>query len=58
MLGHKSSDIALKAYAKAYKLFKDKNKRKGRALFLEKGHTGGTLNNVTYCKSPKTGEKR
>ena len=58
MLGHKSSDITLKTYAKAYKLFKDKNKRKARALFLSKGHTGGTLNNVTYCKPPTIGEKR
>ena len=56
MLGHKSSDITLKAYAKAYKLYKDKNKRKGRALFLSKGHSMGTVNNITYCKLPKTGE--
>ena len=46
MLGHKSSDITLKTYAKAYKLFKDKNKRKARALFLTKGHTEGTPEKV------------
>jgi hypothetical protein len=33
-------------YAKAYKLFKDKNKRKARALFLTKGHTEGTPEKV------------
>jgi len=39
MLGHKSSDITLKTYARAYKLSDDKEKRKKRALFLEKGHS-------------------
>jgi integrase len=37
MLGHKSSDITLKAYAKAYRISHNKNERKQRALFLEKG---------------------
>ncbi len=37
MLGHKSSDITLKAYAKAYRVSHNKDERKKRALFLEKG---------------------
>jgi len=43
MLGHKSSDITLKAYAKAYKISHNKNERKQRALFLEKRHSMGTV---------------
>ncbi len=43
MLGHKSSDITLKAYAKAYKISHNKNERKQRALFLEKRHSLGTV---------------
>lgn len=43
MLGHKSSDITLKAYAKAYNISHDKNERKQRALFLEKRHSLGTV---------------
>lgn len=58
MLGHKSSDITLKTYAKAYKLIRDKNKRQRRALFLEKGHSMGTVNNVNFRKAPKIGENR
>ncbi len=37
MLGHKSSDITLKAYAKAYRISHKKDERKERALFLKKG---------------------
>ena len=37
MLGHKSSDITLKVYAKAYRISHNKDERKKRALFLEKG---------------------
>lgn len=37
MLGHKSSDITLKAYAKAYRISHNKDERKERALFLKKG---------------------
>jgi len=37
MLGHKNSDITLKTYAKAYSISHNKNERKKRALFLEKG---------------------
>ncbi len=43
MLGHKSSDITLKAYAKAYNISHNKNERKQRALFLEKRHSLGTV---------------
>lgn len=58
MLGHKSSDITLKTYAKAYELSKDKSKRQKRAEFLEKGHSLGTVNNLDYHKAPKIGENR
>jgi len=58
MLGHKGSDITLKTYARVYKLIRDKNKRQKRALFLEKGHSMGTVNNVNYDKAPKLGETR
>ncbi|MEA2049363.1 MAG: site-specific integrase [Campylobacterota bacterium] len=43
MLGHKSSDITLKAYAKVYRISHNKNERKKRALFLEKRHSLGTV---------------
>lgn len=46
MLGHKSSDITLKTYAKAYNISHNKNERKKRALFLEKRHSLGTVENV------------
>ena len=55
MMGHKSSDITLKTYARAYKLSEDKEKRKKRALFLEKGHSMGTVNNLTYNKPHEIG---
>jgi len=58
MLRHKSSDITLKTYARAYKLTRDKNKHQKRALFLEKRHSLGTVNNVHYLKAPKIGEIR
>jgi len=58
MLGHKSSDITLKTYARAYKLSDDKKKRKKRALFLEKRHSLGTVNNMNYNKAPNIGENR
>ena len=43
MLGHKSSDITLKTYARAYRISHNKNERKKRALFLEKRHSLGTV---------------
>jgi integrase len=43
MLGHKGSDITLKAYAKAYRVSNNKHERKQRALFLRKGHSLGTV---------------
>ena len=43
MLGHKNSDITLKTYAKAYRISHNKNKRKKRALFLDKRHSLGTV---------------
>ena len=58
MLGHKSSDITLKTYARAYKLSEDKEKRKKRALFLEKRHSMGTVNNLTYNKPHEIGVPR
>ena len=58
MLEHKSSDITLKTYARAYELSKDKSKRQKRAEFLEKGHSLGTVNNIDYLKAPKIGENR
>lgn len=48
MLGHKSSDITLKTYAKAYNISHNKNERKKRALFLEKRHS---LDTVEYMNS-------
>jgi len=55
MLGHKSSDITLKTYARAYEVLRDKSKRQKRAAFLEKGHSLGTVNNVDYLKARETG---
>ena len=55
MLGHKNSDITLKSYAKAYNISRDKDSQKERALFLNKGHSMGTLNNVTYEEALKIG---
>ena len=51
MLGHKSSDITLKIYAKAYRISHNKNERKQRALFLEKGHSLGTVDNLYLNKA-------
>lgn len=48
MLGHKGSDITLKAYAKAYKISHNKNERKQRALFLEKRHSLGTVERLCF----------
>ncbi len=53
MLGHKSSDITLKTYARVYQLSKDKSNRQKRAEFLDKGHSLGTVNNVNYPKAKK-----
>ncbi len=39
----------------AYKLSDDKEKRKKRALFLEKGHSLDTVNNVHYLKARNIG---
>ena len=35
MMAHKSANITLKVYAKAYKVLKDKNLQKKRASFLD-----------------------
>lgn len=51
MLGHKSSDITLKTYAKAYNISHNKNERKQRALFLEKRHSLGTVDNLSPCEA-------
>ncbi len=56
MLGHKNSNITLKSYAKAYDISRDKDSKKQRALFLNKGHSMGILNNVTYNEPLKIGE--
>ena len=58
MMGHKSSDITLKVYAKAYKVIKDKNKRKKRADFLDNWHKSGTANNPMYGKPQEIGVSR
>ena len=58
MMGHKSADITLKVYAKAYKVLKDKNLRKKRASFLDNWHKSGTADNAMYRKAPKLGEIR
>jgi len=55
MMGHKSADITLKVYAKAYKILKDKNLRKKRASFLDNWHKSGTVNNPMYDKPLKMG---
>ncbi len=55
MLGHKSSDITLRTYAKAYRVNEDKTQRPRRAQFLEKGHSMGTVNNIGYSKSKEIG---
>lgn len=58
MMGHKSSDITLKVYAKAYKVIMDKNKRKKRADFLDNWHKSGTANNPMYNKPQEIGVSR
>ena len=58
MMGHKSSDITLKVYAKAYKVIKDKNKRKKRAKFLDNWQKSGTANNPMYDKPQEIGVSR
>jgi integrase len=55
MMGHKSSDITLRVYAKAYKIDKDKKLRKQRADFLENWHKFGTVNNLMYEKPLEIG---
>jgi len=57
MMEHKSSDITLKVYAKAYKVIKDKSLRKKRANFLENWHKSGTANNAKYDKALEIGVK-
>ncbi len=58
MMGHKSSDITLKVYAKAYKVLKDKNLRKKRASFLDNWHKSGTVNNPMYDNPHEIGVQR
>jgi len=58
MMGHKSSDITLRVYAKAYKVIKDKLLRKKRANFLDNWHKSGTANNPLYDKPPVAGVSR
>lgn len=55
MMGHKSSDITLKVYAKASKVMKDKNARKKRASFLDNWHKSGTANNALFDKPQEIG---
>lgn len=50
MMGHKSANITLKVYAKAYKVLKDKNLQKKRASFLDDWHKSGTANIPIYDK--------
>ncbi len=57
MMGHKSSDITLRIYTKAYKIHKDKKLRKQRADFLENWHKSGTVNNLMYEKEREIGVK-
>jgi len=58
MMGHKNPNITLMVYASAYKLSKDKKKRKIRGKFLVDWHKSGTTNNTMYHKAPKLGEIR
>jgi len=44
MMGHKSPDITMKVYTKAYKVIKEKKARKKIGSFLEDWHQSGTLN--------------
>ena len=58
MMGHKSADITLRVYAKAYRLLKDKTLRKKRAPFLDNWHKSGTVNNPMYDKAHEIGVQR
>jgi len=58
MMGHKNPNITLMVYASAYKLVKEKKKRKKRGQFLANWHKSGTANNAMYRKAPKLGEIR
>ena len=58
MMGHKNPNITLMVYVSAYKLAKDKKKRKKRGKFLADWHKSGTANNLMYIKAPKIGENR
>lgn len=58
MMGHKSADITLRVYAKAYKILKDKTLRKKRASFLDNWHKSGTANNPMYDKPHEIGVPR
>ena len=58
MIGHKNLNITLTVYASAYKLEKDKQKRKKRGKFLADWHKSGTTNNPMYHKAHKIGEIR
>lgn len=58
MMGHKSADITLRVYAKAYKVLKDKTLRKKRASFLDNWHKSGTANNPMFDKSHEIGVQR
>jgi len=58
MMGHKSADITLRVYAKAYKVLKDKTLRKKRASFLDNWHKSGTTNNPMYDKPHEIGVQR
>ena len=55
-MGHKSANITLKVYAKAYKVLKDKNLQKKWASFLDDWHKSGTANIPIYDKPQKIGE--
>jgi integrase len=55
MMGHKSSDITLRIYVKAYKVNKDKKLRKQRAEFLNNWHKSGTVNNLMCKKAHEIG---
>ncbi len=58
MMGHKSADITLKVYAKAYKVIKDKKLRKKRANFLDNWHKSGTANNPMFSNPHEIGVQR
>lgn len=43
MMGHKSLDITMKTYAKAYKFIRDKTQRKQMGSFMKDWHQSGTI---------------